>query len=253
MTAALWESLDESAGPDAALVVLVHGSMDRARSFAKVQRDLRDLRTLAYDRRGYGRSRHLGGPFDVPTQVGDLFAVLAGRRAVVVGHSFGGLVALAAAEARPDLVRAVGAFETPLPWRPGWPPDTPGAVAVAEAATLGVDVAMERFARHVLGDATWEGLGDTFRAERLADGPALVGEVGASRLAPAFDPARIAVPVVAGRGEGHAPHHRWTAEELARIVPGTVLSVLAGAGHDAHRTHPEAFAAFVRKVVARAC
>ena len=49
----------EAAGaPNATpVVVLVHGSLDRSDSFARVLRRLDDLHTVVYDRRGYHRSR----------------------------------------------------------------------------------------------------------------------------------------------------------------------------------------------------
>ena len=59
--AGLWV---EEAGPDdAPLVVFVHGSLDRAASFSKVVRRLRDLHTVVYDRRGYASSSDVGPPF----------------------------------------------------------------------------------------------------------------------------------------------------------------------------------------------
>ena len=48
-------------------------------------------------------------------------AVIDGRPAVVFGHSFGGDIALAAAERHPQLVRAVGTYEAPMSWEPWWP------------------------------------------------------------------------------------------------------------------------------------
>ncbi|MGH9301557.1 MAG: hypothetical protein ACRD0E_06695, partial [Acidimicrobiales bacterium] len=38
-------------------VFLVHGSMDRATGFARVRRHLHETSVVAYDRRGYHRSR----------------------------------------------------------------------------------------------------------------------------------------------------------------------------------------------------
>ncbi len=74
----LW--VDEAGAEDAPLVVLVHGSMDRSTSFAKVVRRLRDdFRVLSYDRRGYGRSVAVGGPFTMGRQVDDLLSVMADR------------------------------------------------------------------------------------------------------------------------------------------------------------------------------
>ena len=46
--------------PGAPAVVLVHGSLDRAESFRRVMRRLPDLAIVAYDRRGYQRSRDAG-------------------------------------------------------------------------------------------------------------------------------------------------------------------------------------------------
>ena len=54
---------------------------------------------LRYDRRGYARSRDVGGPFTMDAHVADLAALLDGRRAVVFGHSYGGNVALGARRA----------------------------------------------------------------------------------------------------------------------------------------------------------
>ena len=74
----------ESGPPEAPLVALVHGSMDRTAGMAKVVRRL-DVhhRVLRYDRRGYGTSRDIGGPFTIARHVDDLVELLAGRPAVV--------------------------------------------------------------------------------------------------------------------------------------------------------------------------
>ena len=80
------------------LIVFVHGAMDRSASMLKLSRRLDDeYRVLRYDRRGYGHSVTHPGPFAMADQVADLVGLLAGRRAVLVGHSYGGNVALAAA------------------------------------------------------------------------------------------------------------------------------------------------------------
>lgn len=92
-------------GPDdAPLVVLVHGlglSMD---SWGDVPALLSDQhRVVRYDLRGHGQSGHAGsGDYGLDAHARDLAAVLAacvpdGRRAVLVGHSLGGGIILAAA------------------------------------------------------------------------------------------------------------------------------------------------------------
>src|SRR5207237_1179460 len=131
-----------SSAPDAPLVVLVHGTMDRSTSFHRVMSFLPDCSVIAYDRRGYARSRFASPAAEsLADHVDDLLEVLDGRPAVVVGHSYGGDVALGAAVRRPDLVRAVAAFEAPMPWRPEWPADTAGNEALRAALSSGDSVA----------------------------------------------------------------------------------------------------------------
>lgn len=106
--AGLYVSEDRSppAGP---LVVLVHGSMDRATSFARVRHRLAGFHTVSYDRRGYRRSLRARPPAtSLDDHVDDLLQVMGGRPGVVAGHSYGGDVAMGAAVRRPD--RSV-------PWR----------------------------------------------------------------------------------------------------------------------------------------
>lgn len=99
-------------GPeDAPAVVLVHGWACSTAFWAAQVRDLAaDHRVVVYDQRGHGRSPAPDGPGGYGTRqlVDDLEAVLAetlppGRRAVLAGHSMGGMTIMAAA--RRDGVR----------------------------------------------------------------------------------------------------------------------------------------------------
>jgi pimeloyl-ACP methyl ester carboxylesterase len=239
-------------GGDVPTVVLVHGSLDRSAAFARVQRHLADLRVVRYDRRGYGHSLTLGPATSFGTQVDDLAAVIDGHPAVVVGHSLGGVVALALAQRSPALVRAVVAYEAPMAWMPWWPTATAGAAAM-DAPGDPADAA-ERFMRRMIGDERWEALPERTRAQRRAEGPALVAELRSIRdgAAPPYDPSAITVPVVAAHGTTSRPHHTRTAEELARTVPGAQLVVVDGAGHGVHLTHPAALADLARTALALA-
>ncbi|MDA8057398.1 MAG: alpha/beta hydrolase [Actinomycetota bacterium] len=237
--------------PGLPLVVLVHGSLDRAASFARVIRRLGDLPVVAYDRRGYHRSR-TAGPVatTLAEHVDDLLDVLDGRPAVVVGHSYGGVIALAAAAGGAGAIVGVGAYEPPLPWLdrlldPGSPPRTPLAGDPALVA--------ESFFRHLVGNDTWERLPPATRQARRAEGPALVGELSAIRSGhPAFDVASVTVPVLVGRGGRSLERHRQGAAWLADHLPDGELVDIEGAAHGAHLTHPDAFAALVRRAVDRA-
>lgn len=229
---------------DRPLVVLVHGSLDRGASFSRVVRRLPDLHVVTYDRRGYERSRQ-GGPLrTVHEHARDLLTVIDGRPAAVVGHSYGGDVALAAAIACPATVRAVGAYEPPLPWASWWPRRS--------RPRTDPDAFAEAFFRRMAGDAAWERLPERARQARRADGPALAAELGALREGgPAFEVEALAVPAVFGRGEHSLDRHRRAPAELAALAPRGELVEIGGAGHGAHLRHADAFADLVRTVVRR--
>jgi pimeloyl-ACP methyl ester carboxylesterase len=224
--------------------------MDRGQSFRKVERRLVDLDLTVYDRRGYGASSAAGTATSIAEHVEDLLVVLDGRPTVVVGHSLGAVVALAAAASRPGTVVAVMAYEAPLPWEPWWPRDSAGGRAVG-AHLDDPPAAAEAFMRTMVGDRSWERLPASTRAARRAEGRALLAEMTAIRRPPApLDLRRVAVPVLSARGAASAPHHRRAAEVVATGVAHGELAEIAGADHGAHLTHPDEFAALVRRTVA---
>lgn len=229
--------------------MFVHGSMDRGAAFVKAARLLRDLDLVRYDRRGYGRSVQAGLATTVADQVDDLVAVLDGQPSVVVGHSMGGVIALAAAEQHPELVRAVGCYEAPMPWLEWWPGTSAGGAAMS--VDDGPDEAAERFMRRIIGDEHWERLPEGTRAQRRAEGPALLADLRAVRTREApYDLAVLPVPVVAGYGSLTAERHRLATLALAEGAPHAEVLVVEGAGHHAPVTHPETFASLVRRAVA---
>lgn len=103
-------------GPDGApAVVLVHGWTCSTAFWAPVVRDLAEQhRVIVYDQRGHGRSPVPGpGGYSVTALADDLEAVLAetlaaGERAVLAGHSMGGMTLMAAAD-RPFLAERAAA------------------------------------------------------------------------------------------------------------------------------------------------
>jgi pimeloyl-ACP methyl ester carboxylesterase len=246
-------------GGAVATVVLVHGSLDRSAAFARVQRHLDDLRVLRYDRRGYGRSLATGPATSLEEQVDDLEQVVGNRPAVLVGHSLGGVLALALAARRPALALAVVAYEAPMPWA-GWGPgSTAGSVATAGTmpdqtpAPDEAAAAAERFMRRMIGDERWERLPERTRTQRRAEGPALLADLHAVRHRESpYDPAALSMPVVAAHGTESAPHHQASAVRLSELAPRGELAVVDGAGHGVHLTHPAALAELARRAVALA-
>lgn len=235
---------------DAPRVVLVHGSMDRAAAFRKAARHARELDITLYDRRGYGRSIAGGEAQSMERLVADLLAVIGDQPTAVVGHSLGALVALAAAERAPGRVTAVGAFEPPMAWRPWWPDGSAGGVARNAAAAEGPEAAAEQFMRRLVGDERWENLPAGTRRQRRAEGRALLADLTAMRAGGApFDSTAITVPVVAGYGTATNERHQRATRELADEVGRGELVTIEDAPHGAHYSHPEEFAAFIRRVI----
>jgi pimeloyl-ACP methyl ester carboxylesterase len=248
MTAGVWSATTGSEG--GLHVVLIHGSLDRSAGMLKLSRRLDEqFRVTRYDRRGYGRSLAVGGPFDIEHQVDDLMGLIDGP-CVLFGHSFGGNVALAAAERHPDRVAGVVTYETPLSWLDWWPGDTAGAQArhwshdPADAA--------ERFMRRLVGDAVWDRLPAATRRARRSEGPALVGELTAISSSSPWSAGQIGVPVMSMRGERCQPHHRSSAAAIAEWF-GVEPVVIEGARHAGPNTHPdqvaEAVTAWINGVV----
>jgi pimeloyl-ACP methyl ester carboxylesterase len=230
---------EEAGAVEHPLIVLIHGSMDRSAGMLKLSRRLdADFRVLRYDRRGYGRSFPHPGPFTMVAQVDDLVALLAGRRAVLVGHSYGGNVALAAAADHPDLVAGVAVYETPLSWEPWWPGTTAGAIAVAESGNP--ERAAERFMRRMIGDRRWEALPERSRETRRAEGLAMVEELADLRRNPPWVASEITVPVVTSFGSLGAAHHREGMMYVASQLGCNVVE-LADCRHDAPLSHADLF------------
>ena len=231
---------EEAGSPDRPLIALVHGAMDRSAGLLQLSRRLDDeYRVLRYDRRGYGRSVLHEGPFDMAGQVADLVDLLAGRRAVLVGHSYGGNVALATAVRYPESVAGVVIYETPLSWESWWPGTTAGAGALAAAGRP--QEAAEAFIRRLIGDARWECLPERTRAARRAEGTALVSELADLRAHRPWCADDVHVPVVVGVGSRAAPHHRQGMAHVAAAIANAQLVRLEDCGHGAPNSHPETF------------
>ena len=227
-------------GTGADLVVFVHGALDRGRSFRRVLELLAgECRTLAYDRRGYGDSQLSGAaPVGVPGHVADLVALLDGRRAVVVGHSFGGVTAMGAALRAPHLVRGLVLYETSVAWAPGWDDSVMHRVLGSDDP-VGASLALmlgERYAAMPAAERErWREQAETFLAE----------ERSIRRGSPPYDVSGIACPVLFGRSGEQVMSP--IVEFLQQQVAGIEVTTVPASGHHGHRTDPEAFADLVRR------
>lgn len=230
---------DLGAGPP---VVMVHGLLVGSLAswyFTAAPALAKRHHVRLYDLRGHGRSDRARTGYDVATLAGELAAVAAALPSPidVVGHSWGGLVALRFALDHPDRVRRVAVVEAPLP--PAGASQlagfldgatTPEALLDALPAPLRAAVATgKRQAARLLQALAFHAFESTLlrdvRAEPDLDDAAL---------------ARLHAPLLAIYGDASAC--RAGGERLARVVPHATLRVLSG-GHYLHLDAPAALTA----------
>lgn len=235
---------------------LLHATLSSSHQLRALAARLAQGRTvLAVDRRGSGRSAGNGPaePIDVAVHVDDLAAIAVAEgldRVAVVGHSYGGCVALELAARRPRLVEAVFAFEPP--YAPVAPPEVAAGMAAIGRRTLeaGADgdlaAAALAFMEGVSGTAAVAALGPAAR-ERI--GRAGQGAVADATLAgmDADGLSRIECPVRIATGTASAPLYGAIAEGLEARIPGADRVELDGLDHMAPVSRPEAIAAAVER------
>ena len=201
---------------------------------------------IAPDLPGFGDhlpSAHPPAPWDYLAEVLDEHGI---DRAVVVGCSFGGAVALRLAVTAPERVRGLAVISAPAP---GLEPSSR-----LQAAWAAEEEAMER------GDI--DAAVEAVLAAWLApDAPAELRDLVASMQRRAFeldpegtmppppDPLEdrpellrgVELPALIAAGEHDMPDFLWSAEQLAQQLPQASHHVIPGAGHLAALETPEAF------------
>jgi pimeloyl-ACP methyl ester carboxylesterase len=188
----------------------------------------RTRRVRMYDLRGHGRSEPAADGFDTRTLAADLVALvddLAGP-IDVVGHSWGGLVALRFALAHPTRVRKLAIVEAPLP--------PASALEIAEFMTRPREQMLEALPaplREAVAGGRRQAARLVASLEALAFRSTLLADV---RAEPDFDDselARIGVPTLLAYGDRSACAP--AGERLARVLPNANGLVLPG-GHFLH-------------------
>lgn len=214
--------------------------MDRQSGFLRLAKVLsQDCQVTVYDRRGYASSLGIGGPFGIDQHVKDLVEVIGEEPAVIVGHSFGGTVALACASRHPNLVCGVVTYENPMPWLTWWPKDT--GAGLASRRSDDPEGAAEDFLKRFIGQRLWDRLPDATKHARRSEGRALVDELASIHMAAAFDRDSMSVPISIGVGSLAKEYMRMGAEFLSGLDDSRLV-VLEGAHHNAHSAQATVFA-----------
>jgi pimeloyl-ACP methyl ester carboxylesterase len=254
-------------------VVLVHGSASDIRTWDGVfARLAEEFRVVAYSRRYARPNVDIAPGVDdrMDVHVEDLVAVqqnLGARPAHLVGHSWGGFVALLTAMRHPDCVASMVLIEPPVlslvastPPRPaellrvlGAEPALAlailkfglGAVLPAQRAHRRGDAeaAMRAFGRGVLGPAAFAGLSES-RVQQVRDNQATdraqIMGAGFPPL-PHDEVRKVSVPVLILTGRESPALWRRLGSRLAALLPDAKVRVIADASHVIHEDAPDQF------------
>ncbi|MFF7989256.1 alpha/beta fold hydrolase [Kitasatospora xanthocidica] len=236
-------------------VVLVHGSWSDGDSWARVMPGLAEsAAVVAYDRRGHSRSEDLLTQGSVYEDAADLAGLIQGlglAPAFVYGDSYGALVTLRLAAARPDLLRGIGVHEPPgsgiLLADPDLRPigtafaDRIAAVRElleqaesAAAAELYVDSL-------AFGPGAWEQLPAPIRHTYIRNAPTYLDEL---RDPDALDLdltglARYTEPALLTQSDDSAPMFGEVLDLVDLALPKAERHLYTGAGHAPHLSQPE--------------
>ena len=237
------EYLEQGSG---APVVLLHGSGCSGAQWRELAERLSArYRVLAPDLYGYGATAHWPGreAFSLAHEAEIVHALLGhvGEPAHLVGHSYGGAVALHVARLRSDRLRSLVLIE-------------PVAFHLlsdqTEVADIGGSIARAVTSGDYAGGGNvfidyWNGLGswDALPAAKRQAMAARLAKVVLDFHATLNEPARaedfrgLALPTLLLRGTRSPAATRQICDTLAGVLPDSQLQLIHGAGHMAPITH----------------
>lgn len=137
MHVGVWEP--EGGATDAPTLVAIHGITSSHMAWPQVAALLPDVRVIAPDLRGRGRSRDLPAPYGMPSHADDVADVMKHfgvAQSTIVGHSMGAFVAVVLADRHPSLVHELVLVDGGMPLLPppGVRPDQMAAAVLGPAA-----------------------------------------------------------------------------------------------------------------------
>lgn len=257
-------------GPD---LVLIHGSSGNTRDMSLTLAPLlaKSYRVILFDRPGLGHSARLKGDESIAAQAAVLSEAaqkLGAGRPIVLGHSYGGAVALAWAVQHPDRLSAlvpVSAaaipWDTPLPrfykltssawgsrivvpWLTAW--TSPARIDAALAGVFAPQPVPAGYGAHFGPSLSLQRSVLRANASQRAS---LLEEVRA--LQPRYGDIAVPTEIVHGSADTTVGLHIHS-EPLSRQIPGAVLTRLENVGHMPHHSHASEVAAAIDRAAARA-
>ena len=247
----------QGSGPSA---LFIHGTtLDHRMWRTQVEAFASHYDVIAYDVRGFGKSAVPSGPFCHYQDAEALLDHLGVKRALVVGHSSGGLYTLELAVARPDLVAGCGLVSAGLGGGAPFPADLMALVGRlrAAAAEHGAEAAREVWRACTLFTAAREIAPVRAELDAMLDdysGWYWLNGSPAGNLAPPVHERleSIAVPVLVVDGGRDHPYNNAIADTLAARLPRATLLRLPHTGHMSNMEDPAAVTGALEDLAAAA-
>ena len=249
-------------------VILLHGASGNLRdwTFRRFDELSRNHQVLAFDRPGLG----LSDAADDPSMVAQARLMrraaneLGVTNATLVGHSFGGSVALAWATDDPSSVNALVLLSAPSQVWPGSAGPiydiaripllgyafaslvpliaTDGVIARGVGTIYAPQPVPEGYLDHVLPELSTRP--QTFR-NNSAQVATLKEQI--RQMVPLYGELDMPIELIHGVSDGVVPIEIHS-DKFAQSVPGTRLTRLEGVGHMPHQTNPDALLQAIRRV-----
>ena len=226
-------------------ILLLHSSGLSGRQWNAYLEPLAVLagRVLVPDLCSYGESERFRGraPFHYAMDVSAMLELVSQDDAplVLVGHSYGGLLALRMASALPqERVRALVVYE-PVAWGVLYERDGEAFLdsfysqGFFDDATGGSAAWMQSFVDFWSGPGSWDALGEGGRAQMMGSARKTFEEVRSLCVdwTPASAYAHLTCPTLILNGTRSPEPEQRVCEILAEVIPGAERQVIEGAGH----------------------
>ncbi len=221
-------------------VVFIHGFPFSHRMWDAQMRALpHGIRAISYDLRGHGESQVADGQYTIEFLVDDLMALLDHLvidKAVLCGLSMGGYVALRAIERFPERVRALILADTRSEADPN-EAKIKRSASIMAVKREGVPAFAESFVKAVFAPQNLAGQPQAVEfVKSLIRGNTQLGIAGtlvalAARTDTTASLSKISVPTLILVGEHDTLTPPAASEAMHKAIPGSHLTVIAGAGH----------------------
>ena len=264
---------EKGAGNGGPPVILIHGASVNLRdwSFSLMDRLARNRRVIAMDRPGFGYSKRGSGAWPPARQAAHLrkAALAMGvRKPIVVGHSWGGSVAMAWGLDFPgDVTGVIPVSGATMPWGAG-----ATVFQTLGLGRVGVDYYQANLSKRAEEGAIENFVSRAFRPQQPP--PGYIDYVGAPlslregtleanaqdlaslhlalrQMAPRYPAMNVPVEIVHGELDWLLDVEQHVVELMA-VLPNARAEVATGVGHMAHHARPELLEAAIERLAASA-